>query len=235
MVQPSSPKFALTLLDENQDNAEVTINTFTDLMEAFVGGGLVIEEFGLNTPPGSPNDGEAWVIGSSPTGAWASNADEIAIYLSGWNFFDPSSTGLDIAVQAFDRDAQEMIAFSPVEDEWYPVQDRWSTTEHWTGKYMETEKIYAKCVDFGALPDAPPGSKTVAHGISNLDTSRTIIAQVSGELNSSTITVHIPVVFVVGGVIDYSMDGTNLNIGTNFNAGTMGYDANLIRIEYCKT
>jgi hypothetical protein len=43
-----------------------------------------------NTPPGSPSDGDAYIIGPSPTGAWATHAAKIAIYeSSAWVIYTP--------------------------------------------------------------------------------------------------------------------------------------------------
>lgn len=44
-----------------------------------------------NTPPGSPTVGDTYIVGTSPTGAWASNANDVAVYtVRGWIFASPS-------------------------------------------------------------------------------------------------------------------------------------------------
>lgn len=43
-----------------------------------------------NTPPGSPSDGDAYIIASSPTGAWSGKAKKVALWdgpSSAWVFF----------------------------------------------------------------------------------------------------------------------------------------------------
>jgi hypothetical protein len=46
----------------------------------------------LNTPPGSPTTGDRYVIGTSPTGAWSSDANHIAEYNGAtWDFTTPST------------------------------------------------------------------------------------------------------------------------------------------------
>lgn len=43
-----------------------------------------------DTPPGSPAIGDAYLTGSSPTGAWAGNVRDIAVYTArGWEFITP--------------------------------------------------------------------------------------------------------------------------------------------------
>lgn len=43
-----------------------------------------------NTPPGSPTVGDAYVVDTSPTGAWASHAKDVALYtVRGWVFATP--------------------------------------------------------------------------------------------------------------------------------------------------
>ena len=47
-----------------------------------------------NDPPPAPADGDRYIVGSSPTGAWASNARDVATWDDGgstWTFEDPSS------------------------------------------------------------------------------------------------------------------------------------------------
>jgi hypothetical protein len=47
--------------------------------------------YGTNTPPGGPAANETYIIGSSPTGAWAGNANKVAVYISAvWTFLPAS-------------------------------------------------------------------------------------------------------------------------------------------------
>jgi len=45
-----------------------------------------------NSPPGSPSDGDMYIVGASPTGAWTGHANAVARYYNGgatWEFFTP--------------------------------------------------------------------------------------------------------------------------------------------------
>lgn len=44
-----------------------------------------------NTPPGSPADGDRYLVTATATGAWAGHEDHIAYYSGGWLFLTPES------------------------------------------------------------------------------------------------------------------------------------------------
>ena len=53
----------------------------------------------LATPPGSPTDGQRWIVAASPTGAWSGHATEIAAWQDGaWRFFAPRTGWLAYVV-----------------------------------------------------------------------------------------------------------------------------------------
>lgn len=44
----------------------------------------------LNTPPGSPTEGQRWLVGTSPTGAWVGSNNKLATWRSGaWVYTSP--------------------------------------------------------------------------------------------------------------------------------------------------
>jgi hypothetical protein len=50
----------------------------------------LVQQVGLNTPPGSTAEGECWIIGTSPIGAWAGQANPLAQRIGGaWVFYPP--------------------------------------------------------------------------------------------------------------------------------------------------
>ena len=61
------------------------------LSNLFLGPNIRVENQTTNTPPGSPAEGVAYVIGPTPTDAWAGHARKIAIYeLGQWVIYTPS-------------------------------------------------------------------------------------------------------------------------------------------------
>ena len=53
-----------------------------------------------NTPPGSPANGDCYIVGTSPTGVWSGHVSDIAVYytIGGWIYIDPA-----IGVRAYNR------------------------------------------------------------------------------------------------------------------------------------
>ena len=59
------------------------LNTIDPLLQ------LAVLTVGSNSAPGSPANGDRHIVGTSPTGAWAGQANKLAQYLDGaWRFFD---------------------------------------------------------------------------------------------------------------------------------------------------
>lgn len=72
------------LIAASQAQPEITHNEMVVMMQAMQLGAIQV---GLNTPPGSPTDGDTYVTGSAPTDAWASWPNRIASYQQGqWRF-----------------------------------------------------------------------------------------------------------------------------------------------------
>lgn len=72
---------------QSQSQKEVTHNVSLDLIDALLQAAMV--SVGVNTPPGSPAAGDCYIVGTSPTGAWAGQAKALAFYTTGWNFVTP--------------------------------------------------------------------------------------------------------------------------------------------------
>ncbi len=54
--------------------------------------GLSVISRALDTPPASPANGDRYIVGSAPTGAWVGQASKVALWIGGaWNFFAPTT------------------------------------------------------------------------------------------------------------------------------------------------
>ena len=78
----------LPYLAANQAQKHVTVNeAFRDL-DAIVQ--LSVKSAALASPPGAPADGDRWIVGPAPTGAWVGRAGNIAAWQDGaWAFYPP--------------------------------------------------------------------------------------------------------------------------------------------------
>ena len=68
-----------------------TVNTNWTL---YIGAHFFPQDDGIdqeNDPPGSPNTGDRYIVGTAPTGLWSSNTDDIAQYNGSWGFTSPAT------------------------------------------------------------------------------------------------------------------------------------------------
>lgn len=86
----TTPRLGLPYIQVQQAQKEVAHSEGLVRLDALVQ--PVAQQIGLNTPPGSPAEGQLWVVGLSPTGAWAGQANRIAQRIGGaWRFYVPTS------------------------------------------------------------------------------------------------------------------------------------------------
>jgi hypothetical protein len=90
----------IPLVVQSQAQKEVTINQAISILEALQNRGVVDKD--LSTPPGSPAEGDAYIVAASPTGAWSGKAKNIAYYNGGWKFVAPNE-GLIVWVNYEDK------------------------------------------------------------------------------------------------------------------------------------
>jgi hypothetical protein len=98
----ASPRYRLPLLFSGQIQKELFVNEAHALVDALLH--AAVEGEG-NAPPAEPEEGECWLVGQEPTGAWADHAGELASFQAGeWIFVAPrdglrvldNSTGQDL-------------------------------------------------------------------------------------------------------------------------------------------
>lgn len=101
-----TPRLALPYIVQGQAQKEVTHNDALVRLDALVD--LYILDRDLAAPPGSPADGDAYIVAASPTGAWAGQAGNIAYRIDGaWRFFVPVK-----GLAAYVADEQTIIVFT---------------------------------------------------------------------------------------------------------------------------
>jgi hypothetical protein len=78
----------LPLLVAEQAQKHVTHNEALRALDALVQ--LSVKDRDLATPPGSPAEGDRYIVAASPTGVWSGHAGDVAVFQDGaWAFHDP--------------------------------------------------------------------------------------------------------------------------------------------------
>jgi hypothetical protein len=78
----------LPFIDAAQAQKHVTHNEALRILDTLVQ--LAVLDRDLATPPGSPGEGQRWIVAASPTGAWAGHAHHVAAWQDGgWQFSAP--------------------------------------------------------------------------------------------------------------------------------------------------
>lgn len=148
-------------------NALVT----TDMAAAFrTLDGLVMPSVAgylTNTPPGSPSNGDVYIIGAAPTGAWAGQAGKITRYstvAAAWEFFTPKNGWMLEANSARESYRYTGSAWEIFYQEgtWTPVLTATSgsiTAQSNSGAYIKVGKVVEL---FGELSVTNNGTGAVA-------------------------------------------------------------------------
>ena len=81
-------RWGLPLLDAGQAQKEMTVNEALARLDLLAQASVAA--VGVETPPSAPTDGQCWIVGAAPTGAWAGRARAIAGWTAGgWRFVAP--------------------------------------------------------------------------------------------------------------------------------------------------
>jgi len=96
----TSADLGIVYIAGQQAQPEITHNTALNQLQILQTGVISVA---LNTPPGSPAQGDTYILGASPTGAWSGRANCLAGYFgTGWVFVpgaDSSGTQIPMGVR----------------------------------------------------------------------------------------------------------------------------------------
>jgi hypothetical protein len=83
-----TPKLNLNKIYPQQEDNEGKITDSFRILDSLVQPSVL--DMNLNSPPANPNEGDCYVVGTSPTGAWAGHKNHITEYYEGeWRFIVP--------------------------------------------------------------------------------------------------------------------------------------------------
>lgn len=85
-----TPKLGLTYLEAAQAQKHVGVNDALRRLDGVVQAGVIDKD--LSAPPVGPATGDAYIVGAAPSGLWAGQADNLAIWHdTAWFFYAPSA------------------------------------------------------------------------------------------------------------------------------------------------
>ncbi len=80
-----------------QSQKELFVNEAHALVDALLHAAIEGE---IDTPPPTPEEGECWLVGATPTGAWADHAGALASYQTGGWIFAAPRDGMQVLDKA---------------------------------------------------------------------------------------------------------------------------------------
>ena len=94
----TSVNLGIPYISNNQNQMHVTHNDAMVMIQVLLAAG--VWQVGLNTPPGSPVNGDAYIVGTSPTGVWVGKENCIAAYYQDQWYYVPGfdSNGTQISM-----------------------------------------------------------------------------------------------------------------------------------------
>jgi len=96
----TTPHLGITELAENQASPDVTVNEGTGVIDCAIQ--ITVTNMDTTSTPGSPTDGDRYIVGASATGDWASKDEQVACYVgTAWHYLTPQA-GWSI----YDQDTQ---------------------------------------------------------------------------------------------------------------------------------
>ena len=103
-----TPNADIPLQEAGSTTTDALFNEFANIVDAWQN--CVVQSIGETAPPGSPVNGQRYIVGASATGAWATHDDELAIYRDGWQFYAPPAAGVPIIKNLADNSDWECVA-----------------------------------------------------------------------------------------------------------------------------
>ena len=92
-----SPRYSIPYLLAGQSQKEAFVNEAHALVDALLHPAV---EGTADAPPAEPEDGECWLVGDAPSGAWAGHPEQLAAYQAGTWIFATPRDGLSLLERA---------------------------------------------------------------------------------------------------------------------------------------
>jgi len=83
----TTTNLGITLIEQSQSQKEATMNEALTTLDAMVNNSVISKS--TTTPPGAPASGDAYIVPTSATGAWAGQDTKITYFNQAWRFIIP--------------------------------------------------------------------------------------------------------------------------------------------------
>ena len=107
----ATPNTGIPYIPENTIDPAAGLNLSLNTIDALLQ--TTVVSMGSNAPPGSPADGALHIVGSSPTGAWAGQANNLARYVAEGAFWQFYAAGDQVRI-VFNGDDGGLYAWSGI-------------------------------------------------------------------------------------------------------------------------
>lgn len=122
----TTPTFGIPELSQSQANPDITHNEALVKLQALLVGVLSL---GDTVPPVSPAEGDSYVLGTTPTGAWAGRGHALAIYWGGsWRFVPGNDdSGTPIPMGPAQEGMRAWVKDENIQYIWYGSPQAWTS------------------------------------------------------------------------------------------------------------
>ena len=208
----TSPTLGLTLMTASQAAKEVLFNEFLLAFDSLYRG--VVISSTLTSPPGSPSEGDCYIIAGSPTGAWSGQANNITFYFNGWQFITAKNE-----MRLYDEGSSCWRVYHSGSSTWdaepastVSVLDDLTNVE---GTPTDGQVLTYRTSDSHWKPQTPVGDGPSMLGVNVQTASYTLVLSDAGKLvtitdataNNLTIPLNSSVAFPVDTVIEVQQGG----------------------------
>lgn len=142
----TSAVLGIPYISSQQNSPEITHNEAIQMLQIIAGTGVI--SIGDNSPPLTPSEGDAYIVGDSPTGDWADRANCITAYLEGQWVFVPGvdSNGTIIEMGA---DQEGLRVWHKNQDAFYAWSNFGESPDIYSWQEIVIQSIAAE--DYGQL------------------------------------------------------------------------------------